>query len=223
MKIGNILLCILIGYLFGNISPAFILGKLHGYDIRKEGSGNVGASNAFILVGKVAFAITAVLDILKAFAAWHICSLLFPAEAVVGPLAGVACIFGHMFPVFLGFHGGKGLASLGGVILAWRWKWFLLLLVIAIIIAFVTRYICLVAPTMSVVFPVCYYWKTEFLTAALILLLPAFPIFIKHWANFTRILDGTEMRMSFLWDKEAELKRTGNWNEKTIEQLGRRK
>ena len=219
---GEILLCILIGYLLGNISPAFVFGKLRGYDIRKEGSGNVGASNAFILVGRNAFVVTAVLDILKAFAAWRICSLIFPALPVAGPLAGVACIYGHMFPVVLGFHGGKGLASIGGVILAWRWKWFLLLLLLAIAIAFITRYICLVAPTMSVLFPACYYWKTGFLTGALILLLPAFPVFIRHWGNFARILNGTEMRTSFLWNKEAELKRNGNWNEKTIKQLARR-
>ena len=64
--------------------------------------------------------------------------------------------------------------------------------------------------------------QTSFLPGALILLIPAVPIFIKHWENFVHIYEGTEMRTSFIWNKEAELKRIGQWNEKTQEQLKRR-
>ena len=216
------LACMLVGYLLGNFSPAYLFGKTKGYDIREEGSGNVGATNAFILVGKHAFFITAVLDILKSYAAWKLCQMLFPTLAAAGPLAAAACVIGHMYPVFLGFKGGKGLACLGGAILAWNGKWFFILLAAAIAIAFATRYVCLVAPTMSIVFPACYYWKTGSLSTALILLLPAIPIFVKHRENFIHIREGTEMRTSFIWNKEAELKRIGQWNEKTIEQLERR-
>lgn len=222
MRILEGLACILIGYFLGNFSPAYLFGRTKGYDIRKEGSGNVGATNAFIMVGKNAFFITAILDILKAFVAWKLCQVLFPALEFAAPLAAVACIIGHMYPVFLGFKGGKGLASLGGAILAWRWKWFFILLAVAIVIAFATRYVCIVAPTMSVVFPACYYWKTGLLGASLILFIPAIPIFIKHWGNFVHIREGTEMRTSFIWNKEAELKRIGQWNEKTKKQLERR-
>ena len=218
----QILLCCLIGYAFGNFSPAYLFGRTKGYDIRQEGSGNVGATNAFLLVGKHAFFITAALDILKAYAACELCRRLFPALSAAYPLAGVSCILGHMYPALLRFHGGKGLASLGGVILAWSWKWFLLLLAAAIVIAFATRYVCLVAPIMSLVFPACYYWRTGLLADALILLIPAVPIFIKHWPNFVHIAEGTEMRTSFIWDKEGELKRIGQWNEKTARQLERR-
>ena len=214
--------CMLLGYLLGNFSPAFLFGKTKGYDIREEGSGNVGATNVFLLVGKYAFFMTAILDILKAFASWKICQLLFPDLVTAGPLAGAACIVGHLYPVFLRFKGGKGLASLGGVVLAWNWKWFLMLLAAAIIIAFATRYVCLAAPTMSLVFPACFCWQTHLLASTLILLVPSIPIFYKHWENFIRIREGTEMRTSFLWNKEAELKRIGKWNEKTIEQLNNR-
>lgn len=222
MVIFKAFACILLGYLLGNLSPAFLFGKTKGYDIREEGSGNVGATNVFLLVGKYAFFMTAILDILKAFASWRICQLLFPGLVTAGPLAGAACIVGHLYPVFLRFKGGKGLASLGGVVLAWSWKWFLMLLAAAIIIAFATRYVCLAAPTMSLVFPACFCWQTHLLASTLILLVPSIPIFYKHWENFVRIREGTEMRTSFLWNKEAELKRIGKWNEKTIEQLNNR-
>lgn len=222
MVILKVFACILLGYLLGNFSPAFLFGKIKGYDIREEGSGNVGATNVFLLVGKYAFFMTAILDILKAFASWKICQLLFPDLVTAGPLAGAACIIGHLYPVFLRFKGGKGLASMGGVVLAWSWKWFLLLLLAAIIVAFATRYVCLAAPTMSLVFPACFCWQTHLPTSALILLVPSIPIFYKHWENFVRIREGTEMRTSFLWNKEAELKRIGKWNEKTIKQLNNR-
>ena len=67
------LLCCLIGYLLGNISPAYLFGKAKGYDIREEGSKNVGATNAYLLVGRQAFVITSLCDILKAFIAWRLC------------------------------------------------------------------------------------------------------------------------------------------------------
>lgn len=222
MMVGQGVLCCVIGYLLGNFSPSFLIGRRRGFDVRREGSGNAGATNAFLLAGKNAFFVTAMLDILKAFIAYRLCRALFPALAVSGPLGGISCILGHMFPVLLRFHGGRGLASLGGVILAWSWKWFLILLVTAVVIAFATRYVCFVAPTVSIVFPACYYWQTGFLAGALILLIPAAPILWKHWENFVRIREGTELRMSFLWNREAELKRTGRWNETVKEQLDSR-
>ena len=113
--------------------------------------------------------------------------------------------------MLLRFHGGKGLASLGGVILAWSWKWFLVLLAAAIVIAFVTQYVCFVAPSISLVFPLCYYRVTGLLAGAVILLVPAVPIVMKHVENIVRIRQGTELRMRYIWDREGELRRTGRW------------
>ena len=201
--------CCVIGYLLGNINPAFLFARRKGYDPRVDGSGNAGASNAFILAGKTAFFATAILDILKAFLACRLCRCLFPSLPVAEQIGGVACILGHMFPAALRFRGGKGLASLGGVILSWDWRAFLALLALAILIAFLTNYICFVAPTMSLLFPALYYIRTRYLPAALVLLIPAIPIFFKHAENIRRIREGTEVRMSYLWNKDGELKRTG--------------
>ena len=201
--------CCVIGYLLGNINPAFLFARLKGYDPRVDGSGNAGASNAFILAGKTAFFATAILDILKAFLACRLCRTLFPVLPVAEQIGGVACILGHMFPAALRFCGGKGLASLGGVILSWDWRAFLLLLALAILIAFATNYICFVAPTMSLLFPALHYWFERSWPAALVLLVPAVPIFFKHAENFRRIREGTEVRMSYLCNKDGELRRTG--------------
>lgn len=218
----QVLLCCLIGYALGNFSPSFLLALRKGYDIREEGSGNAGATNAFILLGKNAFFLTALLDILKSFLAYRLCALLFPALTAAGAIGGACCIIGHIYPAVLRFRGGKGLASIGGVVLAWDWKWFLLLLTLAIVVVFSTRYVCLAAPTISLVFPACYYWVTGLLASALVLLIPCVPVFVRHWENFVRIRQGVEMRTSFLWDKEGELRRIGKWNPKTRSQLDRR-
>ncbi len=212
----------LIGYLLGNLSPSYLMGRRKGYDVREDGSGNAGATNTFILLGAKAFYLTAVLDILKAFAACRLCAALFPDRPGIWALGGAACVIGHIYPVLLGFRGGKGLASLGGVVLAWNWKCFFVLLAAAVVIAFTTRYVCLVAPAMSLLFPLWYYLSTRMLTATLFLLLPAAAIFARHMENFARIRAGTEMRTSFLWDKEKELRRIGKWNPVTEEQLDRR-
>lgn len=205
----NVMLCIFIGYALGNINPAYMFAKLKGYDARVDGSGNAGASNAFILAGKTAFFVTAVFDIMKAFAACRICRALFSSPGAAWQIGGVACVLGHMFPVVLHFRGGKGLAALGGIVLSWNWKIFLILLALAALIAYVTNYLCFVAPTMSLLFPAVYCWKTRFLPGVLVLLIPAVPIILKHVENFRRIKNDTEARFSYLWDKEGELERLG--------------
>ena len=186
--------CCLIGYLLGNLSPSYVLGKRKGYDVRKDGSGNAGATNTFILMGAKAFFLTTFADILKAFAAYKLCEVFFRDIPFAGALGGTACIIGHIYPALMGFKGGKGLACLGGTVLGWSWKWFIVLLAFALLIAFVTRYVSLAAPVISVVFPACHYWQTRLLPASLILLTAAVPIILKHRENFRRILAGTEMR-----------------------------
>ena len=214
--------CCLIGYLLGNLSPSYVLGKRKGYDVRKDGSGNAGATNTFILMGAKAFFLTTFADILKAYAAYKLCEVFFRDIPFAGVLGGTACIIGHIYPALMGFKGGKGLACLGGTVLGWSWKWFIVLLAFALLIAFVTRYVSLAAPVISVVFPACHYWQTRLLPSSLILLAAAVPIILKHRENFARILAGTEMRTSFIRDKETELKRIGMWNETTEKQLERR-
>ena len=207
---GAVILSVLIGYAFGCISPSFLIGKLHGIDVREEGSGNAGASNTVIMVGKMAGLTVALLDILKSALAWWICAMLFPGLAVAGPIAGSAAIVGHIFPVTLHFHGGKGLACIGGVVLAYSPRALLVLLGVALLIGIVTRYVAVVTVSMSVIWPLYYGLATSLWVGAAILAVPAVPIFCKHMENFRRMKTGEELRLSFLWNRDGELARIGH-------------
>ena len=205
----SVLLCLLTGYFIGSLSPAFFVGKFRGYDVRTSGSLNAGASNTVIMAGKLAGVAVALLDIFKAAAAWKLCEHLFPSLPTAGILGGVSAILGHMYSVFLRFRGGKGLACLGGVILAWDPRSFLLLLGVAILIGLLSNYVCVVTVSMSVIWPAYFGLMTGFWLGAALLAVPAAPIFCKHLVNFRRIRTGEELRLSYLWKKDAELKRIG--------------
>lgn len=205
----DVILCSAMGYLLGTFNPAYILGRLRGFDIRGRGSGNAGATNVAMVMGKIAGVLCALLDILKAYAAYRLAKLFFPSLAFASALAGVCCIIGHIFPFWMNFAGGKGLACIGGVVLAYSWRWFIVLLTAEAILALAVNYICVVPLSISVVFPVLYGFTTRDLIGALLLaaLIPV--VFYKHIPNLQRIREGKEARMSWLWkpqEEEARLK-----------------
>lgn len=142
-----------IGYATGMLNPAYVIGLRKGYDIRKKGSGNPGASNTIILEGKKAGLFVMAFDISKAAVAVSLSRRLFPKCDCAGETAGTACVLGHMFPATLGFRGGKGLACLGGEILAFSLHDFAIMLFFESVLLMATRYICLVPITLSMAEP----------------------------------------------------------------------
>ena len=218
--VWKIILALLFGYAVGNINPSYIIGRLRGFDIRKKGSGNAGASNAVITMGKVVGIGSALFDILKASAVVWLAPLIFKDTPFVAEVAGVSCILGHIWPAVMKFKGGKGLACLGGVILAFDWRLFLIMLAAEIVLAVAIDYICVIPVTASVLLPLFYGFfgadGTGWLWhgagswwGALILTVATLAILVRHIENFKRIRRGTEMHLSFLWkkDKEAEVAR----------------
>ena len=199
--------CSLMGYFIGGINPSYLLAKARGFDIRTKGSGNAGASNALILLGKAMGVLCAVLDIAKAFFAIYLSKHLFPQFRYSFAVTGVSCILGHIFPFYMKFKGGKGLACLGGTILFYDWRVFLIMLGSAVLLAVVTDYICFVPVAASVAFPVIYGLMEWDLTGACILAVVAFVMVFKHMENFRRIRKGTEMHLSYLWKPKTELER----------------
>ena len=201
------ILCILIGYLIGTLNPSYLIGKARGIDVKHAGSCTAGASNAIILMGRAVGIACGLFDIFKAYLAYNICCLLFPVLEYAGIVAGAGCILGHIFPVWMRFRGGKGLACLGGTILAHNWRLFCLMLVAEIVLALIVGYICMVAITASVVFPVAYAIGGGHIAGIAALCVVAVVMLVKHQENLLCIRQGREVRISYLWNKEAEEER----------------
>jgi glycerol-3-phosphate acyltransferase PlsY len=196
-----------LGYLFGNINPAYILSKRRGFDIREEGSHNAGASNALLLMGKKAGAITAVVDIAKAYVVAMLAGFLFPEYAAVKEMAAVFCILGHIFPITMGFKGGKGLACIAGGVLAYNVKFFAIMFVIEMALALITDYICVLPISAAIVIPVLYAYKSGDLIVLGFMSITSVVIICKHIENIRRIFQGLEVRISYLWNREEEIRR----------------
>lgn len=204
-----VILIMLISYIVGSFNLSYFLSKMRGYDIRQHGSGNAGASNVVIMMGKKAGIVVALVDIFKAYLVCTLAMKVLPGRIYIGPLAGSCAMLGHIFPFYMNFKGGKGLATLGGTILALDPKMFVVLLAIAIVLAVVINYICVVPMSISVVFAAVYGYTRRSLASFLILMVAAVIINLKHIENLQRIKAGTEARFSLLWDRKSEAERLG--------------
>lgn len=205
---------IIIGYGLGCINLSYIISKFKGFDIRKYGSGNAGASNVIIVMGKKTGLYVAIFDIFKAYLAVTLARVIFTDAVVSGfnyaaVMAGASSIVGHIAPFYMGFKGGKGLASLGGTILGLDAKMTLLLLVVAIIIAVATDYICFVPVTMVVIIPALYGYKFGSIIPLIMFIPIILLMWYRHIENFKRIKAGKELRFHFLWDRSSESERFG--------------
>ena len=199
-------LCAVMGYLLGCSNMAYWISRIKKVDIRKNGSGNLGASNATVLLGWGAGVIVAVHDIGKAILAVLLAKMLLPDLEYVGAVAGVACVLGHIFPFYLKFRGGKGLASFFGMILALNWKVALGLLVLGLVITVVTDYISLAALSISVTAPVGIWLTTGGLAVPLILCIATVVMIFKHIENIQRILNHTEIGLRSTAKGEKRIK-----------------
>ena len=212
-----VILCILFGYVIGCINPSYIIGRIKGIDIRKTGSGNAGASNALITMGKKIAIFSGLFDIAKATAAYLLAPLIFRDVVLASEIAGVACILGHMFPFYMKFKGGKGLACLGGVLIAIDWRLFFAMLAVEILLCIWIDYICVVPITASILIPIFYGlfgtngvapWPLKHANngwlGAGVLFIATAAILYRHIQNIHRITYGGEMPFSFMWSKDKE-------------------
>lgn len=206
-----------IGYAMGNFSPANIVGKINGYDVRQTGTGNPGASNTFMLAGKTYGILVALTDILKAAGAGWISRALFPTVRQAGLIGSTAAQLGHMFPIMHRFKGGKGFACMGGVVLSFDPKMLLKLLCIAVMIGFGSGYIALATISMSIIWPLAYLARTGDGVGTAILLFPAIPIFFRHIPNLLRMSRGEEVRLNVIWRGRKELERVGGLEKAPME------
>ena len=183
----------LIGYLLGSIPFGLILTRMAGLgDVRKIGSGNIGATNVLRTGNKKLAAATLLLDALKGTAAVLVANALWGYEASL--VAGFFAFLGHLFPVWLGFKGGKGVATFIGVLLGAAPLMMLAFALIWIATAFITRYSSLSALVAMVIIPVALWVLGPEKTALLVTLLSVIS-WLKHHENIRRLIAGTESRI----------------------------
>lgn len=199
--------CISVGYLIGCVNPAYFFSRMKGFDIRNSGSGNAGGSNALITMGKAIGFFCMIFDIFKAYFAVTLARALCGSFTYAYAVSTVACIFGHIFPFYLKFRGGKGLACLGGCIFAYSPIVFVIMISAEAVIAFVTDYICLVPITASVAYPIVYGCLSHDVPGAVLLTSVTVIILSKHRENIDRIKKGTEIKISYLWHGDEEIER----------------
>ena len=187
------LINILGAYLLGSSNLALYLFKWKKVDARNNGSGNLGASNATVLLGWSAGIAVAIHDIGKAAVSVILARILFPNLEYAGAAAGVACVLGHIFPFYLKFRGGKGFASYLGMTLALNWKFAIVILVLVGVAMVVTDYIVAGTTLTILSTPVYMGIITHNLILALILCIATAVIIYKHRDNYVRIWNGTEI------------------------------
>lgn len=197
------------GYLLGSIPFGLVLTRICGLgDIRKIGSGNIGATNVLRTGRKDLALLTVILDASKAgFAAWlagylapqAYCSLfgfITTVAVVAGLIAGVMGVIGHNFPVWLKFRGGKGVASAFGFIVVTQWQLGIIALCVWLVTAFTTRYSSLSAILAAVSVPFFAFFMSDPVHAAFYSAI-ALLVLIRHHANIARLIKGTESKISF--------------------------
>ncbi|MES2419241.1 MAG: glycerol-3-phosphate 1-O-acyltransferase PlsY [Bacteroidota bacterium] len=200
-------------YLFGSIPTAVWLGQaFYGVDVREYGSGNAGATNTFRVLGKKAGIAVMLIDIFKGYTATQLA--FFIGLSVTGPnnstqfvnyqlALGVIAVMGHLFPVFAGFRGGKGVATLFGMILAVNSSAAMLCVIVFVVVLLTTKYVSLSSICAGFTFPIATVFvlqssiKSEVLYGICVCLL----ILVTHQKNLERLLKGKESKV-YLFKKK---------------------
>jgi glycerol-3-phosphate acyltransferase PlsY len=198
----TILFLLVVAYLLGSVPSAIWVGKrFYGIDVREHGSGNAGATNTFRVLGKKAGIPVLLLDILKGFLAVKLAylqSAYLPDNLVpftnVKLAFGFAAVIGHIFPVFAGFRGGKGIATLLGLVLALHLQAALGALGIFMIVLLVTKYVSLGSMLAGISFPlfIVFVFKTKVPSLIIFSCVVAILIILTHQKNIERLLKHNE-------------------------------
>jgi len=182
-----------LAYLLGSIPFGLVLTRLAGYgDIRHIGSGNIGATNVLRTGSRALAALTLLLDAGKGATAVLIARQFGPDMAAI---AAIFAFLGHLFPVWLRFKGGKGVATAGGVVLAYAWPVGLVALATWFVVAAATRYSSLAALTACALAPVYAWLITRQFQPTEVILVLAVLVILRHRTNIRRLLRGEESRI----------------------------
>ena len=186
------ILSLTMGYFIGCINPAALIGKKKQVDLKREGTGNLGATNTALVLGKKAGYFVLIFDMLKSIFSYRMAKLLFARLPYAGLIAGIGVLLGHCFPVFMHFEGGMGLASFGGLVLAHDPLLFAILLTLGIGAAFAMNYGVYLAVTATVLFPITSFMRRGDLTDLLLTAMAGGLILFLHRGNLKRAITGED-------------------------------
>lgn len=199
----NLILAVVIGYLFGNIQAAFLISKFsHGIDIRDKGTTNAGASNVVIVLGWKYGVVTFLVDMLKAACAMWLVKYITNGNTDLAVLAGVMAMIGHIFPLFLRFKGGKGIASIMGIMVGLNGYLAIVLYLTIILATVISNYLAVGELLILILFPLGAYLlgysNFTIVLIAFACLLSAY----KLRENFSHTLKGTEGKLTDVLKKK---------------------
>lgn len=178
-----------LGYIIGCLNPAAWVGRKKHVNLKETGTGNLGATNTALVLGKKAGYFVLVFDMFKSIFSYKLAKILFPKIAVTaGLLAGIGVLLGHCFPVTMGFVGGKGLASFGGLVLVHDPLLFAILLTLGIAMAFIMNYGVYLAVTATLLFPITSFLRRGDTTDLLLTGIAGGLIFLMHIGNLKRAI-----------------------------------
>lgn len=193
-SILNIFLIAITGYLIGSIPFGIIIAKIMGLgNLRNIGSGNIGATNVLRTGNKLAAILTLIFDLSKGAVVVILAHLLFDDSAA--QIAGLASFLGHCFPVWLGFKGGKGVATFIGITLALYWPAGILTCLTWILIAYISR-ISSLSALLSSISSIVWIWICGMPNATFIMIILTIFIWVRHKENIKRIIKNTEPRIN---------------------------
>jgi acyl phosphate:glycerol-3-phosphate acyltransferase len=203
VDLGAYIFVVVVAYLLGSTPSGFLAGKARGIDMRTVGSGNIGATNVLRVLGKKAGAIVLAADALKGFvSAWFLPILahdFFPSATAsregLALAAGVGAILGHIYTCWLKFKGGKGIATSGGVVMAWAPLACLTALALWGLVLVISRYVSLASIAAAIILPFAVWFWNGSMTMTVVMTALSLLAIYKHKANIQRLLQGVESRI----------------------------
>lgn len=193
----QLIMSALIGYLSGNIQAAYIIGRIvRRIDIREHGSHNAGTSNVTTIMGLKYGVVVGLVDVFKGVFAVLVIKWLYPANPDLALLSGIMAVLGHIFPFYMGFRGGKGVAALVGVMAGLDWKLGVLFALLVAIPALITDYIVMGSFATFLALPVVTYLSGYPIAFSIVGAAMAVLIFYLHRHNIRRIRDKEEVKVS---------------------------
>jgi len=197
------IIVMLIGYVFGIIQPAYFLSKVVGkMDIREHGSGNAGASNITAIMGWKYGFIVGLVDILKGIFAVLVVKWIYPYSPDLVYLSGIMAIIGHIFPFYMKFRGGKGVATLVGMMFGLNWKLGILFALLVALPALLTDYIVIGSFTSFIALPIVTFILGYPMIFTLVSVCLTILCFYLHRANIQRIINKEELKISAVIKKK---------------------